>query len=260
MSAYADAGRVLRREDYLETAQATAEFMRDTFYQNGRLNHTYKAGQAKVTGMLEDYTYFALGLVALYQATLEGEWLLLALELTETVVNEFYDTDAGGFFSTVSGDTLIIRPKDLFDAATPSGNGAAAELLVTLARYTDNREWEDLAFATLTPLQEALRRYPTGFGSCLVVTEKLYAPPREVAIFGDRDDPATQALLAVLNEVDLTFTAVALLETPDDLLDGAVAFYPKSGPRGRAADRLRLRAGCVPLAGDDAGRLSVSNL
>ena len=230
VSAYADAGRVLRREDYLETAQATAKFMRDTFYQNGRLNHTYKAGQAKVTGMLEDYTYFALSLVALYQATLEGEWLLLALELTETVVNEFYDTDAGGFFSTVSGDTLIIRPKDLFDAATPSGNGAAAELLVTLSRYTDNRSWEDLALATLTPLQEALRRYPTGFGSCLTATEQLYAPPREIAVFGDRNDPATQALLAVLAEADLTFTAVALIETPDDPL---VAQLPFTQNRGR---------------------------
>ena len=229
VSAYADAGRVLGREDYLETARAVARFIRGVFYQNGRLNHTYKAGQAKVTGMLEDYTYVALGLVALYRATLEAEWLLFALELAETVVQDFYDADAGGFFSTAPGDTLIVRPKDLFDAATPSGNGAAAELLVTLSRYTDNREWEDLALATLTPLQEAMRRYPTGFGSCLVATEKLYATPREIAIFGDRNDPKTQALLAVMGEADLTFTAVALLETPDDPLVARLPFTQNRG-------------------------------
>ena len=216
VSAYADAGRILRRDDYLETARKTARFIRRAFYGNGRLNHTYKAGQAKVAGMLEDYSYVALGLVALYRATLEAEWLLFALELAETIVSDFYDADAGGFFSTAPGDTLIVRPKDLFDAATPSGNGAAAELLVTLARYTGNRNWEDLALATVKPLQEAMRRYPTGFGSCLVATEKLYAPPREIAVFGDRNDPKTQALLAVLSEADLTFTAVALIETPDD--------------------------------------------
>ena len=230
VSAYADAGRVLRREDYLETARNTARFIQRVFYGNGRLKHTYKVGQAKVEGMLEDYTYVALGLVALYRATLEAEWLLFALELAETVVSDFYDADAGGFFSTASGDTLIIRPKDLFDAATPSGSGAAAELLVTLARYTDNRNWEDLALAAVKPLQEAMRRYPTGFSSCLVATEKLYAPPREIAVFGDRADPRTQALLAVLSEADLTFTAVALIETPDD---PQVARLPFAQNRGR---------------------------
>ena len=234
LSAYADAGRVLRREDYLETARETARLLRRVFYGDGRLKHTYKAGQAKVGGMLEDYTYFALGLIDLYRATLESEWLLFALDLAETVVQQFYDPDASGFFSTPSGDELIVRPKDLFDAATPSGNGAAAELLVTLSRYTDNRAWEDLALATVKPLQEAMRRYPTGFGSCLIATEKVFAPPREVAVFGDRNNPATQALLAVLDEVDLTFTAVALIETPDDPL---VARLPFAQNRGKVAGR-----------------------
>ncbi len=218
LSAYADAGRVLRREDHLETARATARFMQQVFHQNGRLKHTYKAGQAKVEGLLEDYVYFAQGLVSLYGATLEADWLLLALDLTETIVKDFYDSDAGGFFSTVPGGDLIVRPKDLFDAATPSGNGAAAELLVTLSRYTDNRAWEDLALATVKPLQEAMRRYPTGFASCLTATQTLYVVPREVVIFGDRNDPETQALLAVLGDVDTTHTALALVETADNAL------------------------------------------
>ena len=261
VSAYADAGRVLRREDYLETARKTARFMRKVFYQNGRLKHTYKAGEAKVTGMLEDHTYVALGLVALYEATLEAEWLLFALELAETIVSDFYDADAGGFFSTVSGDTLIIRPKDLFDAATPSGNGAAAELLATLSRYTDNRNWEDLALATVKPLQEAMRRYPTGFGSCLVATEQLYAPPREVAIFGDRDDPATQALLAVLAEADLTFTAVALIETPDNPLIAPLPFTQNRGRvDGQPTAYVCERGACrLPVTTPEAFRKQLGN-
>ena len=141
LGALADAGRVLRRDDYLEAARETARFMRRVFYKDGRLTHTYKAGQARVEGMLEDYSYFALGLVSLYHATLESEWLLLALELAETIVSEFHDAQTGGFFSTVAGADLIVRPKDLFDAATPSGNGTAAQLLATLSRYTDDRAW-----------------------------------------------------------------------------------------------------------------------
>lgn len=260
LSAYADAGRVLRREDYLETARATARFVQRVFYQNGRLKHTYKAGQAKVEGLLEDYTYFAQGLVSLYGATLEADWLLLALDLTETVVKDFYDADAGGFYGTVPGGDLIVRPKDLFDAATPSGNGAAAELLVTLSRYTDNRAWEDLALATVKPLQEAMRRYPTGFASCLVATEKLYATPREVAIFGNRSDPETQALLDVLAEVDLTFAAVALIETENDPLVAKLPFTQNRGRvEGHATAYVCERGACrLPVITPDALREQLS--
>ena len=230
LGALADAGRVLGREDYLESARETAWFMRRAFLRDGRLLHTYKAGQARVEGMLEDYSLFALGLLALYRATLEGAWLLLALELTETVVGEFYDAAAGGFFSTVAESDLIVRPKDLFDSAIPSGNGAAAQLLATLSRYTDNRAWEELALDTIRPLQEAMRRYPTGFASLLVAHEQLYAPPQEVAIFGDRKDSKTQALLGVLGATSLPHTALALIESEDDPL---VAQLPFTQGRGR---------------------------
>ena len=228
LGALADAGRVLQRDDYLDTARETARFMRQVFYEDGRLTHTYKAEQARVEGMLEDYSYFALGLVSLYHATLESEWLLLALTMTETIVNEFHDP-AGGFFSTVAGADLIVRPKDLFDAATPSGNGAAAQLLVTLSRYTDNRAWEDLAVDTLKPLQEAMRRYPTGFASLLTAFEMLYAPRQEVVVFGERSDARTRALLEVLDTVPLPHTALALIESPDDPLMARLPFTQERG-------------------------------
>ena len=92
-----------------------------------------------------------------------------------------------------------------------------AGLLVTLARYTDRREWEDLALGTLKPLQEAMRRYPTGFASHLLVLGQLYAEPREVAVFGHRDDPRTQALLDELKGLP-SYAAVALIEDPADPL------------------------------------------
>ncbi len=223
LGALADAGRVLGRADYLETARDTARFLRRVFFKDGRLTHTYKAGDARVEGMLEDYSYFALGLVALYHATLEGEWLLLALTMAETIVSEFHDP-AGGFFSTVAEADLIVRPKDLFDAATPSGNGAAAQLLVTTSRYTDDHAWEDLAVDTLKPLQEAMRRYPTGFASLLTAFETLYAPRREVVVFGERSDARTQALLEVLDAASLPHTALALIESPDDPLVARLPF------------------------------------
>lgn len=233
LAAWADAGRVLERDDYLETARETAHFLRRAFYWDGSLHHTYKAGEAKVEGLLEDYAYLALGLLALYRATLESEWLLWALELTETIVREFHDPETGGFFTTVAGSGLIVRPKDLFDAATPSENGAAVQLLAILARYTDNRAWEDLALATVRPLQEALRQHPTGFASLLVALEILYAPPQEIAIFGARDDPETQAMLELAKTVS-PFTAVALIE---DETSPLIAKLPFTEGRGRVGGK-----------------------
>ena len=146
LAAFADAGRVLGREDYLNIAVKNAEFIRREMMKDGRLLHSYKDGEAKIAGLLEDYALFGLGLTSLYQATFDAQWLLLALELAETVTEHFVDSENGGFFSTSDdAEKLIVRPKNFFDAAVPSDNGAAAELLLTLARYTDNREWEDWA-------------------------------------------------------------------------------------------------------------------
>ena len=144
--------------------------------KDGRLLHSYKNGEAKISGLLEDYAYFGLGLVALYQATFESQWLLLALELADTITRHFADPENGGFFSTADdAEALIVRPKDFFDAAVPSSNGAAAELLLTLARYTDNRAWEDLAAGAIKPMLEAMRKQPNGFGTLLSVLERLLA-------------------------------------------------------------------------------------
>lgn len=229
LAAWADAGRVLGREDYLTTAREAARFLRGAFYRDGTLLHTYKAGEAKVEGMLEDYTYLALGLLALYRATLEHEWLLWALELTDTVVRDFHDAESGGFFTTVADSGLIVRPKDLFDAATPSGNGAAAQLLAALARYTDDHDWEELALRTVQPLQEGMRQHPTGFASLLLALETLTSPPQEIAIFGNRRDPETQAMLEVL-ETASPHAAVAFIE---DEASPFVAKLPFTQGRGR---------------------------
>ncbi len=235
LGALADAGRILGRPDYLDLARANASFLRDKLYQNGRFKHSYK-GEARIDGLLEDYAYVALGLVSLYQATFESEWLLWALELAETVLEHFRDPENGGFFSTADdGERLIVRLKNHFDSPNPSENAATAELLVTLSRYTDNAEWERLAADTLRPMTEAMRQHPSGFGTMLGALEHLLAPPRELALFGDLPGEDTRALLNVVNETPRPYTAVALVQSLDDPLVARVPFL-----QGR--DRLDARA------------------
>ena len=219
LAAFADAGRILERQDYLDIAVKNAEFIRLEMLQDGRLLHSYKNGEAKITGLLEDYAYLGLGLVALYQATFDSQWLLLALDLADTIIQHFHDPENGGFFSTADdAEKLIVRPKDFFDAAVPSDNGATAELLVTLARYTDNREWEDLAAGAVKPMTEAMRQQPSGFGTLLGALERLLSKPREIAIFGDTERKEVQTLLQTVREYAPPFAAVAVVSQDDPLI------------------------------------------
>jgi uncharacterized protein YyaL (SSP411 family) len=223
LAALSDAGRIFKRQDYLDLAIANAEFIRRELYRNGRLKHSFKRGEAKIAGLLEDYAYYGLGLLALYRATLSGQWLMLALGLAESIIAHFHDPE-GGFFSTADdAEPLLIRPKNYFDSPNPSENAAAAELLLTLARYTGNAEWEALATASVQPLLEAAGRQPSGFGALLCVVQELLEPPREIAIIGDRESEDTQRLLAVLDARPLPHAAIALIEGPGDPL---VARFP----------------------------------
>ena len=219
LAAFADAGRVLGRKDYVDIAVKNAEFIRREMLKEGRLLHSYKNGEAKIAGLLEDYAYFGLGLVALYEATLDSQWLLLALDLADTITKHFVDPENGGFFSTADdAERLIVRPKDFFDAAVPSSNSAAAELLLSLARYTDNRAWEDLAAGALKPMVEAMKQQPNGFGTLLSALERLLAAPKEIAIFGDKENEEVKRMLEAVRQNVSPFAAVAVVEKDDPLI------------------------------------------
>ena len=221
LAAYADAGRILERQDYIETARTNARFIRDKLYTAGRLQHSYSVtngvGEAKIAGLLEDYAYYGLGLLSLYRATFEAEWLELALTMAEHILKHFHDEN-GGFFSTSDdAESLLARPKNYFDSPNPSENAATAELLLRLARLTDNRTWEDIAAATLQRMSEAAASQPTGFGSLLVGLQWHLAPRREIVIVGEHDSAEVKALL---NEVEThapPFVSVVVVDEGSNL-------------------------------------------
>ena len=185
LAAFSEAGRVLGDLDYIATAEANAAFVRDTVWNDGRLLHTYKNGVARIDGLLEDHSYYALGLVELYKATGNLAHLDWARELFEQIVVRFHDDAGGGFFETPDdGETLVLRQKPMFDAPTPSGNGATALLAATLARYYGRPEWEALAREVVTLAQENLGPAALGLGSTLQTVELLLASHREIAIVG----------------------------------------------------------------------------
>lgn len=200
LAAVADAGRVLQRADFLDLARRNAEFVLAALYENGRLRHSFKDGQAKVPGFLSDYALYTYGLLALYRATFELRWLETARALGAHMLDHFWDDENGGFFQTSDEhEQLITRPKDLFDEAVPSGNAVAAWVLLELAELVGEPEYDRRGRATIELVTKALQQYPSAFATMLNALDFALATPREVAIIGDSAQPDTQAMLRALD-------------------------------------------------------------
>ncbi|KAB8141429.1 thioredoxin domain-containing protein [Chloroflexia bacterium SDU3-3] len=230
LRAFAQAAGVFGREDYLAHAERCAAFvlgnMRDA---EGRLLRAWKDGQAGATpGFLEDHALLADGLLALYEATLDPRWLAECRALAEVMLAEFWDDNLGGFYDTAARhEALIARPRDTGDNATPSGNAAAAELLLKLAVIYDQPRYRERAMAVLGGMAQLMGQYPTGFGRYLAAAEFALAPTQEIALVGDPDAEDTKALREVIATRFLP-NKVLVLRRPDEaaptiaspLLDG----------------------------------------
>jgi len=224
--ALAQIGVTLDRPDALAAAQNAANFILDAMRQpDGKLYRTYKDGQAKLNAYLEDYAAFVRGLIALYESTFDLRWLAEASRLARLMLEQFGDPDFGGLFQTgVDHEQLVVRRKDLIDNAIPSGNSLAAESLLRLAKLTGNDGYRHEASRIFLPMASAMAQQPTGFGRLLGALDDYLHPSQEVAIVGDPDDPATQALLAVVRRRYLPHTVIAAKspgdENPLPLLEG----------------------------------------
>ncbi|HEU4934485.1 MAG TPA: thioredoxin domain-containing protein [Pyrinomonadaceae bacterium] len=189
LASFAEAGVILNRPDYTDAARRNAEFVLANLREDGMLLRTWKDGRAKFNAYLEDYAFLSEGLLTLFETTGELRWLKEALPLTDRMIEEFWDDESGGFFFTgKSHESLIVRAKDYFDNATPSGNSVAAIVLLRLAALTGRDNYRNLATAVLREIGDQARRYPSGFGYALSAVDFLLSTPKEVAIIGN--DPA----------------------------------------------------------------------
>ena len=184
IAALAQAGRALTEPRFLEAAEKAAGFLLDRLRaDDGKLLHTYKDGVAKLNGYLDDYACLIDGLTRLYEATGEARWIASAVELADVMVAEFRDAERGGFFYTgASHEALLTRQKDLFDDATPSGNGMAATALLRLAALTGREDFDRHGREAVEAAARVLESAPAAGGQTLITLDFLLAPPQELAI------------------------------------------------------------------------------
>ncbi len=189
IAALAVAGRTLKLARYLDAAGRATGFILDRMRADGgRLLHTYKDGQAKLNAYLDDYANLIDGLTRLYEATGEPLWVQCALDLADVMIDEFADTEQGGFFYTgKSHEALIARTKDLFDNATPSGNAMAATALLRLGVLTGRDELRASGRAALEAVKVVLENAPSAAGQSLIALDFELSPVRELGVIAGAD-------------------------------------------------------------------------
>ena len=203
LGALARAARILGEKRYLDAAERLARFLRARLYLPGerRLLRRFRAGEAGVSGQLDDYAFLANGLLELYEASFAGEWLEWAVELTERQIVLFGDRKGGGFFDTDGNDpSVLLRLKSDYDGAEPTGNSLAAANLIRLSWVTGREEWRRLAAGTVAAFAERLRDYPASLPQLLVAHALLADSPRQLVLAGKLGRPDTELLLSVLRK------------------------------------------------------------
>ncbi len=186
IAALAKGAKVIGNEKYSQVAANAADFiLTEMRLDNGRLLHRYRAGQAGIAANVDDYAFFIWGLIELYEATFEIRYLKTALNLNDDLVKHFWDDQAGGFYFTADdSEQLLIRPKEGYDGAVPSGNSVAMMNLLRLGRLTANPKLEELADKVGKAFWPRVKQVPTGFAHMLSAVDFAFGPSYEIVIVG----------------------------------------------------------------------------
>ncbi|MBC8570749.1 thioredoxin domain-containing protein [Zongyangia hominis] len=213
IAAMAHAGLALDEPRYLDAAMRAVDFIKRKLTDNsGRLLARWREEQAAHPGKLDDYAFYSWGLLKLYDATFQTQYLAEARRLTVRMYEQFFDEKNGGFYPYASeGEQLITRTKETYDGAMPSGNSVAALVLSRLARLTGESRWRTAADLQLAYLAGAVQEYPAGYGfAMLAFLEELW--PSAELVCASQEVPAE--LTAFLREASRPAMTV-LVKTPE---------------------------------------------
>jgi uncharacterized protein YyaL (SSP411 family) len=185
-------------EEYRKLAIRNMNFLYNNFSKKNSpaFYHTWKNNQAKHPAFLDDYAFLIEALIHLQEITGNTEWLEKAKNLTELVLEKFTEEETGFFFYTPSDITdVIVRKKEVYDGAIPSGNSVMASNLYKLAIYFDKKEWNERAVRMINALGNAIIRYPVSFGCWANLVSELFSSTNEIAIVGTDYDGILKEVL-----------------------------------------------------------------
>ena len=227
IAAFAKASRAFDEPEYARAAGRSVEFILENLRQeDGRLLHRFRDGQAAIAGNLEDYAFLIWGLIELYQATFDIRHLQTALQLNNDLTNHFWDHENGGFYFTPDdGEELLVRQKEIYDGAIPSGNSVAAYNGIRLSRMTGNSSYEEIASRINRLFSGNVGRSPSAFTLLLTALDFGVGPSYEVVIVGNEKSPETKEMILALFGSFLP-NKVVILRPVDESMSGIADIAP----------------------------------
>jgi uncharacterized protein YyaL (SSP411 family) len=197
IAALSKASQVFSEPEYANAAKRAVDFVLENMRDSKkRLYHRYRDGEAKVAGFLSDYSFFVWGLMELYETVFDAEYLQRAIELTEEMMKSFGDKQQGGFyFTTDDADVTLVRDKEIYDGALPSGNSVACLNLVRLAHMTGEARYEQAAARLMRSFSSLVLRAPSACTQLMIALDFAIGPSCEVVIVGDPDKIDTRQMM-----------------------------------------------------------------
>jgi uncharacterized protein YyaL (SSP411 family) len=215
ISAYARGAQVLDEPRYVEIATRAAKFLRTNLYEEKSklLYRNYRGGRSGIEAFADDYAFVIQGLLDLYEASFDIEWLKFAVQLQETQDRLFFDEKNSGYFSTSGKDeSVFLRMKDDNDGAEPAASSVAALNLLRLAQFRDDKEMAKRARKTINAFTTTLSHFPSAMPQMLVALDYSLSKPRQIVIAGKKEAPETKMFLREVNAHFLPKTILVLAD------------------------------------------------
>jgi len=219
IAAYAKAGVVFNSDDYTQQAEKSAQFILNNLTDNnGRLLKRYRDGNAGVDAHLDDYAFFIWGLLELYEATFNVTYLSEAIQLSNIMVDEFWDVTNGGFFlGSENSEKLIVRAKTGYDGAMPSGNSVAAMNCSKLNRITGETKWAEISDKIFITFSNEIQQTPSGYASMVNAFLFNTDNPKEIVIVGSGKDSDTISAIEKIKSEYVPNKVIIFKDTDDEL-------------------------------------------
>lgn len=183
ISALVKSSLALDKKELLDAALTSDRFIKKYLYKNGKLLHRFREGESAIDGNLDDYSFYIQAQLDLFEATAEAEFLETAIKLNEFLFQKFRDRNSGGyFFTSEDSEKLIVRQKEIYDGAVPSGNSVQLLNLVRLFELTSNNFYYEIAQKQIKAFAAEVNRMPSVFAQFLCGLDFLFGPAIELVI------------------------------------------------------------------------------
>lgn len=226
IAALAEASRAFNNDDYYNSAVKSAEFILENLLTNNGLLHRYRDGDTSIDGQLDDFAFFAIALIELYQTGFEVKYLKRSIELTDIILDKFADKQRGGFYAiSESSEELIIRKKDIYDGAQPSGNSIMLLLLNRLFLITGDEKYRSTANSIIKYFSKEISQMPLAYTQLLNGLYYNMGKGIVIIIASDEDNNSSQKFIDSINSKFLP-SKIMLKLTPQAQMQGIANIAP----------------------------------